>query len=167
MKRDITIEGEIGTNRDWKKLLAGRSQPGANGVSRWVRADAGWGSVSCQILLSWSDISTLFGHSCQIFSLNCRSLIYAEFLKKICTLDANSRRAVVCVQWQFDANSRRAVVNVLKGCLPLKISRSESKLSQNLLCTTKRRYKYIINPQSPGGSLMVQKIALTFPIPVF
>ena len=71
--------------------------------------------MSCQILLSWSDISTLFGHSCQIFSLNCRSLIYAEFLKKICTLDANSRRAVVCVQWQFDANSRRAVVNVLRA----------------------------------------------------
>ena len=69
--------------------------------------------MSCQILLSWSDNSTLFGHSCQIFPLNCRSLIYAEFKKKKCTLDANSRRAVVCVGWPFDANSRRAVVNVL------------------------------------------------------
>ena len=117
MKRDITIEGEIGTNRDWKKLLAGRSQRWPNGVSRWVRADAGWGSVSCQILLSWSDSSTLFWHACQIFLLNCQSLIYMEFRKKKCTLDANSRRAVVCVRWPFDANSRRAVVNelTLKG----------------------------------------------------
>ena len=91
--------------------------------------------MSCQILLSWSDISTLFGHSCQIFSLNCRSLIYVEFLKKICTLDANSRRAVVCVQWQFDANSRRAVV-----CVQWQFDANSRRAVVNVLRSYSRLY---------------------------
>ena len=142
MKRDITIEGEIGTNRDWKKLLAGQSQRWPNGVSRWVRADAGWGSVSCQILLSWSDSSTLFWHACQIFLLNCRSLIYAEFLKKKCTLDANSRRAVVCVGWPFDANSRRAVVNVLSNSSSLPPKRKRDRKHRRERRTQERENKH-------------------------